>query len=120
MPPPNPQNPLVNFSLAPGQWNRMVVEFFPATVVNNAITQAAKLKVYFSTFDANGNETRWVTFGGINGWEMTGDSSSGTGSRGNVDKFKPLAVGSLFLQSHWGSLVEYKNAVIVQLIPQSP
>jgi len=61
------------------------------------------------------NHALYATSGGANGWELTGDSASGTGSKGNAKKIRPLSVGSLFLQSHWGSLVEYKNPLIERL-----
>jgi len=118
VPPPTPEDAPVNFSQPPGTWNRMEIEFHPATIVQGVITQAAKLKVYFVTTNQNGMEMRWATFGGVNGWDLVdaGKALRATGGKNNDPrKYPPLDVGNLFLQSHWGSLVEFKNPVILGL-----
>ncbi len=104
---------IYNHSVTPGQWNRMRIKFTPPTIVNGAITVAAKLKV---SFEFNGGTLGYVTFGGFNGWELLGADGTklkGTGSRQTDTKLGPADVGRIFLQSHWGSLVEFKNPSFV-------
>jgi hypothetical protein len=69
--------------------------------------QAAKLQVVFIVAGPGG-QTIYATFGGATGWELLDGATKlkGTGSKQGTN---PLNEGSIFLQSHWGSLVEFKN-----------
>lgn len=109
VPPPGLNEPR-NYSVSPGSWNRMRIKFTPPTIVGGQITQAAKLKVSFEFANS-----LYVVFGGSDGWELLGPNGlklKGTGSR-QTGNLTPADVGRVFLQSHWGSLVEYKNPFFV-------
>jgi hypothetical protein len=113
VPQPTAQNAPVNFAQAPGTWNRMRITFTPPVLFNGQITQAAKLKV---SFEFAGGTQSYIAYGGFDGWELLGQGGTkliGTGD--SRSKGNPLDKGSLFLQSHWGSLVEFKNPSIVSL-----
>lgn len=110
----------INFSTAPGQWNRMVVEFTPPTLNGLVVVTAAKLKVSFQFLNANGTiASCWVSYGGVGGWNLVdaqGNPLVGTG--GTRNKMTPLASGSIYLQGHWGSLVEFKNPDAMKAVRQ--
>ena len=118
--PPPAGKDTINFSATPGGWNRMIVEFYPPVITSGAITQAAKLKVSFE-YTAGGLTTRYVAWGDANGgWDLVNGTTKlkATGNKQDrSDKdFPPVDLGSLFLQSHWGSLVEFKNPNIEELM----
>ena len=114
VPAPAPQNTPVNHAQGVGAWNKMEIEFLPPVLSSDkkAVEQAAKLIVSFKLPGQGGQTNTYVTFGGVTGWELLGEGGTKLNGTGTKQKQTPLDIGSLFLQSHWGSQVEYKNPVI--------
>lgn len=84
-------------------WNKMEIEFHPIKTDNNNDKQAATI-----TVKLNGHT---VVTGNI--VDTAGKILRGTGSRGtDALKYPELRTGSIFLQSHWGSQVEYRKPEI--------
>lgn len=90
-----------------GEWNTMIIEFDPGTVdPDNAkkLSQPAWIKV---TLNGEVVYKAELKVGDVN--------LTGTGSRSNTDRFDPQAKGAIFLQSHWGSQVEFRNPVVEEV-----
>jgi hypothetical protein len=116
LPPPTQQDTPVNHAQGVGAWNKMEIQFLPPVLSVNkkTVVQAAKLIVTFKLPGLGGQTNTYATFGGATGWELVDGTTNliGTGSK---QKELPLDFGSLFLQSHWGSRVEFKNPMIVPI-----
>lgn len=96
-----------NVAKATGQWNTMVIEFDPGTIDTNdnkKLSAPAWIKVTLNgTLVYKGEIKSGTTY------------LTGTGGQANAAKNPPLASGTIFLQSHWGSQVEFRNPVVEEV-----
>jgi len=99
----------VNRANPTGQWNKMVIEFHAPTLdAQGDITIPAHLTVWLNPEDPDEPTDAELVF---KGWmvDANGAPVRGTGSRaGDKVKFPALDAGAIFLQSHWGSQVEFR------------
>ena len=107
-----------NHAKKTGEWNTLTIEFRPPTFDADAPTDpteatAATIKTWL-----NG---KLVYDGPIN--DVLGKPAKGTGSRGGDPVNKPMDYaeisyvkqGAIYLQSHWGSQVEFRNVETVSV-----
>jgi hypothetical protein len=93
-----------NVANATGQWNTMVIEFDPGTIDSNdnqKLSVPAWIKVTLNGTVVYKGEIKMGT-----------TNLTGTGSRSNVGPYPIKTSGAIFLQSHWGSQVEFRNPVV--------
>ena len=105
-----------NHAKKTGEWNVLTIEFRPPTLKQvqdpddptktiSVVDKAAWIKTVL-----NGKtvfEGELIDSGGV--------KLKGTGSRPTAAKYKPLDTGAIYLQSHWGSQVEFRNVQIISI-----
>jgi hypothetical protein len=105
----------VNRAKGTGAWNTLVIEFRAPVVENDLIMRPAHVTTWLNPADVDNRTDDELVF---KGWivDRDGKAVGGTGSRATVTKQNPLVdKGRVYLQSHWGSQVEFRAPVFARL-----